>query len=224
MPTLPRLRLSPRARRTLFLRRRPIAIALLVLAALCAASALVPDPVSRRDVLVAIETVPPGAPIPSSALESRRLAADAVPADALTIPDEAAGRTAASLIPAGAALVPGHVTADDSPLALAPSGSTVLPVPVSDGSLLPLLTPGRRIVLVTRPAGSGSGWDGGPVDAPVTSVPAIVVAAPEASTEASAGVLDGAGGASVLVAVDSDLADETAAVLGEGWLTLTIPV
>lgn len=192
---LPRGHTPPalRLRGALWKWRFVLAAACLGLAAAAVVHALRPAPPVTVPVLVLAGDAPAGVPLTPTSVEVARLPPAAVPAGALTAPEDAAGASPVVDLPARQVLTPSLV-ASGTPAG--PPGTVVAAVRLDDAAVAALLAPGAHVDLVAaRP-------EGGPGD--TVARRALVLPAPAASADAGLlGTVDEAG-APVLVAVSPD--------------------
>ncbi|MEA4945788.1 MAG: SAF domain-containing protein [Propionicimonas sp.] len=119
-----------------------------VVAAACAAVAVYAGLTALTDsdrgsvVLAAGHDIDAGHTLAAGDLTKLRLPAEAVPAGALTDPDQAVGRTVVTLVPARAVLTPRDLVTAGSVVA---AGRVALPVSFGDAAPLELLRVGDRI-------------------------------------------------------------------------------
>lgn len=130
--------------------RRPAAAVCAALAALLALQVLRSPGPPTADVLVAARDLPAGSTLVAGDLTTRALPRSAVPEGSTEDASGLVGSRTAVAVPAGLPLVPGLLT--DS-TATGPPGTVVVPVRFADDSTAVLLTPGRRIDVVSAPLG-----------------------------------------------------------------------
>lgn len=168
--------------------RRWFAAILVVVAVTAGLNALSARASGAVAVVVTATAVPGGATLTADQLTVAWLPADAVPADALTSPQDAVGTEAVVDLPARTVVSPA-VLLSDRP-AVAP-GKVALPIRFSDSSLAGVLSVGCHLD-VLGPAAEGSGFS-------VIAGDVRVIALP---TPAAGSPLGGGGSPLVLVEVD----------------------
>ena len=142
-------------RELLALYRRPLAACLAALSVACALSALAPDHVPTRTVVVAARDLPAGQAIAASDLALRVLASEALPSDVASDAGEVVGGRLAVPLRSGspvalASLVgPGLLTGT-------PPGTVAVPVRPSDAETVSLLSPGQLVDVVLS---TGNGYE-----------------------------------------------------------------
>ena len=142
-------------RELLALYRRPLAACLAALSVACALSALAPEHVPTRTVVVAARDLPAGQAIAASDLALRVLASEALPSDVASDAGEVVGGRLAVPLRSGspvalASLVgPGLLTGT-------PPGTVAVPVRPSDAETVSLLSPGQLVDVVLS---TGNGYE-----------------------------------------------------------------
>ncbi|QCB95433.1 flagellar biosynthesis protein FlgA [Cellulomonas shaoxiangyii] len=196
-PPLPRVRAPAAVRLRGALWRWRVVVAAVCLGAAAAATvqALRPPPPRTVPVLVLAADATAGTPLTTSDVTVARVPPDAVPAGALTAPDDAVGAAPVVDLPARQPLTP-TLLGGGTPTG--PAGTVVAAVRLDDPAVAALLAPGAHVDLVAaRP-------EGGPGE--TVARRALVLPAPP-SDGAGGGLLGGASGAPdvpVLVAVAPD--------------------
>jgi Flp pilus assembly protein CpaB len=157
-------------------------------------------------VLVTARDVAAGEMLDEGAVAVAFLDTGAIPAGALTSPDQAIGSRATAALPAGYPLAPTLVNPAGA-LAGAPEGTVAMPVRLSDAAATSVLAPGDRVDVL---AAGGTSASGEVAPAETVASGAIVLAIPDVD-ESKAGM--------VLLAVTPD---EAALVGGAGaWSVLS---
>ncbi|MGP9845746.1 SAF domain-containing protein [Brachybacterium sp. 107] len=143
----------PLLRRSVRRRRRTLAVlaAALLIAALT--PALLPPAVHGRSMVVTAVELPAGTELAAHQLREIRIAAELVPAGAPATREELVGRETALPLPAGAPVLPGVLTGGGA--AEVPEGSVLMAVPIP-AVLASRLTPGAEIEILSTGPDLGS--------------------------------------------------------------------
>ena len=177
-------------RRTVLLRRRPLAVLLAVVAVLTGLRAATAPPEPTTGVMVASRDLPGGAPLTGADLERRLLPVEGVPRGATDDAATLVGRTLAAPVREGEPVTDVRVVADGL-LAGYPS-LVAAPVRIADAGAVRLLRVGDRVdVVATDPANGRA--EVATEAAPVVALPRGTRAGQDSSTLS--------GGALVVLAV-----------------------
>lgn len=177
-------------RRTVLLRRRPLAVVLAVVAVLTGLRAATTPPEPTTGVVVASRDLPGGAPLTDADLERRALPVDGVPDGSTSDPRTLLGRTLAAPVREGEPVTDVRVVADGL-LSGYPS-LVAAPVRIADAGSVRLLRVGDRVDVVATDPANGR--------AEVATEAAPVVALPR-GTRTGEGSSPLSGGALVVLAV-----------------------
>lgn len=176
---------------------------------------LSPPPPDTRPVLVTAQAVEAGTVLTEGDVTVVPVPASLAPESSLTTVSDAVGRTTAVALPTGQVLSPSLVAAGDL-TAMAPAGTVVAPVRLSDPDVAALLHPGDRVDLLAATGSAGSAVAGSHL-----ARRALVVAGAPAS--ASSGGLLGGGTQESGVTLVAVLPEEAAALAGVGeWGGLSV--
>ncbi|MFF3066250.1 SAF domain-containing protein [Oerskovia sp. NPDC057915] len=176
---------------------------------------LSPPPPDTRPVVVTARAVEAGTVLGEGDVTVVPVATALAPETSLTRTSDAVGRTTSVALPPGQTISPSLVAAGDL-AAMAPAGTVVAPVRLSDPDVAALLHPGDRVDLLAATGSTGATGAGSHL-----ARRALVVAGPR-SPVSSGGLLGGSGqeGGVTLVAV---LPEEAAALAGVGeWGGLSV--
>ncbi|MBN9644716.1 SAF domain-containing protein [Corynebacterium mendelii] len=188
--------------------RSALAALLLVIAAVTGiSSAVTHDPL----VVTAVRQIPPGHTIPADGLKLTPVPSSVVPDGALTTVDQVAGSIAATTLAPREIVTAHHLVGPEAMAGISDSSwasPALVPVSVADSRLASLVHHGDTVTVV---AGSGAPRPGA-VIAQRVRVMTVVAADGEVS----------GGGASVLVACDTDTARQIAAATADGPVGLVI--
>lgn len=185
--------------------RVPLAVALTVLAVATALTAVAPAQAAAVPVLAVTRDLPAGALLDQAALTTVELLPDAVPAGALTSPEQALGLRTAGAVRAGEALTDARLLGSGL---LPPGDEVAVPVRLAEPAVSGLLQPGDRVdVLSASPEGG---------EAARTVVSDVAVLAVPATDDLS---LDGA---LVVLAASSSGASRLAAAAVTGRLSVAV--
>jgi len=135
----------PALRRSLYLRRRPLAAASAFLAVLAALLVLSPGAEERVTVYAARTNLPAGTVLAEEHLAPLDLPPEAVPEGAAVAPGDVVGRTLAGSVSARSALTAASVSGAQR---LASPGHVVLALPVADEAIAGLVRPGVLIDVI----------------------------------------------------------------------------
>lgn len=149
VPTLP---LS--WRRSAARHRRAVAAVATFIAVLAALTALQPDRAPGVPVVTAVRSIAPGATLTASDLTVTEIPGHLAPTDALTSVDQAAGSAASIPVGERTILTQGMIATGQS---LARPGFVVVPLPLTDEALVPLIRPGTRLDLLGARGTQGPG-------------------------------------------------------------------
>ncbi|MFC0675442.1 SAF domain-containing protein [Brachybacterium hainanense] len=190
------------------LRRRRRVLTALTVAALLAAvlPGMLPPSARGVDVLVAAHALPVGTVLGPADLRRQRVAASLVPEDALVEPASVNGRTLEYDVPAGAAIIAGHLAGPGEAVDVAGRARLVLPV---DAALLPQLRRGSQVQIIFALPGAE-----GP-----RAVEGQVLAAPSAQEDAAR---PDQALVPVVVVLDPSQAPDVAQALREGWASTAV--
>lgn len=142
---------GPRARLLLWRLRRPAAAVLTAGAAALTVQAVRSPGPPTTPVLVAARDLPAGTALAAEDLDLRALPTATLPAGSSADPTALIGARTAVALPTGLPVVPSLLT---DTLATGPPGTVVVPVRFADDATAVLLTPGRRIDVVSAPLGA----------------------------------------------------------------------
>jgi Flp pilus assembly protein CpaB len=195
-----------RASRLLTRYRRPLAASLLALALVLAASALRPEGVPQRRVVVAAHDLAAGAIVVSSDLDVASLPTSSTPAGVTNNQELVIGRQLAGAVRRGEPLTDVRFVDSGALADVAGSGRVAVPVRLSDGEVATLLTPGGVVDVI---AADGRGA------AQVVASAARVLAVPGADGDFFDGAL-------VVVSATPTEAEALAAAAAVGPLSVTL--
>lgn len=199
----------PLWRRALRRRRRLLAVLAFAVAVTAVLPSLLPPSLQGVAVIVADDDLPAGTVLGPDHLRAVRTAAQLLPADAPTAPEQVLGRTTTSPVTAGTPLLD-VLLSGDGPTVI-PEGAVLMAVPVPE-LLAPHLNPGTRIELL--PTDAFSETHGG--------ITAQVVEAAAADSATVGLGSAGAGSTQILVAVDRSRSGELAHALAAGTVTVAM--
>lgn len=196
-----------RARRRVLLHRRPLAALACAGAAWAAIQAVAPPPPRTVGVWTAAHPMTSGTVLAAADLTRRRFSPGSVPDDRIGSPAQVIGRVLARPVGSGAVLAPSDVVGDH--WLDGRSGTTAVPVRVTDAAVVPLLRVGDRVALLAAdPQGRHA--------AELLATDATVLAVPRPVGDTT-GALPGR---LVVVGVPTGLADTLAAEATRRYLTV----
>lgn len=132
-------------RRTLYLRRRPLAASCAFVAVLATLLALLPPPPTMIEVVATRSALPGGTVLTADHLTTVSLPPDMAPVGATQAIDEAVGRTLAGPVAARSALTATSLSDGER---LAREGHVLTSLPLGTGAIADLVRPGVRIDLL----------------------------------------------------------------------------
>lgn len=226
-----RARRRHRTRTLLWRWRVPVACAALGTAASLVVGAVRPPPEPSRPALVLTRDAPAGESLDRS-VAVVRLPEGVGPSCALTDARAVAGDSLVVALPAGTVLC-ATLLASSSPTAVAPEGTVVVPVTLSDPHVAAALSPGDHVNLVASggAAGTTGATDGATTAAEgaarVVARRALVLPGGTPARTSTGGLLGGApspqdGVTTVLVAVDPDEGVALVAASASGYVGAVI--
>jgi len=142
-------------REVLAVYRRPLAACLAAVSVACALSALAPEHVPTRTVVVAARDLPAGHAIAASDLALRVLASAALPPDVAGDAGEVVGARLSVPLRSGSPVAPASLVGPGL-LTGSPPGTVAVPVRPSDAETVSLLSPGQLVDVVLS---TGNGYE-----------------------------------------------------------------